>query len=198
MFNFNFYFLLYLIKQSSPITFNFLPFEKRYLLTQLQMHPELNFLSKNKTKIIYIFYSLQKIFLFSSFVFLGFFLFSLLFNFFYSDNITESFLKIWNDFINLHYISFFIVLLSLFSFSGLINSFIQFKLNQKFQHLKSIDFSLDEHLEIFDSDLFLVEKLPIFNMIKSNNNLYGVFLLLSFEKHIELQEIKLISNYFKK
>ncbi len=179
MFNFNFYFLLYLLKQSSPITFNLLPFEKRYLLTQLQMHPELNFLSKNKTKIIYIFYSLQKIFLFSSFVFLGFFLFSLLFNFVYSDNLIEGFLKIWNDFINLHYISFFIVLLSLFSFSGLINSFIQFKLNKTFQHLKSIDFSLDEHLEIFDSDLFLVEKLPIFNMIKSNNNLYGVFLLLS-------------------
>lgn len=197
MFNFNFYFLVYLLKHS-PLTYNLLSFEKRYLLTQLQMHSEFNFLSKNKTKIIYIFYSLQKIFLFSSFVFLGFFLFSLLFNFFYYDNITEGFFKIWSDFINLHYISFFIILLSLFSFSGLINSFIQFKLNKKFQHLKSIHFSLDEHLEIFDSDLFLVEKLPIFNMIKSNNNLYGVFLLLSFEKHIELQEIKLISNYFKK
>ena len=85
MFNFNFYFLVYLLK-NSPLTYNLLSFEKRYLLTQLQMHPEFNFLSKFKFKLIYITYQLQHISLFISFVFLGFFIFSLLYNSFYFDN----------------------------------------------------------------------------------------------------------------
>lgn len=117
MFNFNFYFLVYLLKHS-PLTYNLLSFEKRYLLTQLQMHPEFNFLFKFKFKLIYIIYQLQHISLFISFVFLGFFIFSLVYNSFCVDNFYLSSFKIWDDFINLHYVSFFMFFCLFFHYSA--------------------------------------------------------------------------------
>lgn len=198
MFNFNFYFLIYLLKNSSPLNFNLLSFEKRYILTQLQMHPEFSFLYNKKFKSLYFLYQLQQLFLFLSFVVLGFFSFSSISSILHFDNFSLGFFKIWEDFVNLHYISLFIVSLSLFSLLSLFNAFIQFKINQKILLLKNITFPLKENLELFESDLFMIEKLPLFNIIQSNDNLYGVILLLAFEKHIELQEIKLIPDYFKK
>lgn len=197
MFNFNFHFLIYFLKINN---FKFLLFkeDKRTILNNLSNHETINFVFKKYLKFIYLFYLAQQTLLFMSFVMIGFFLFSLIMNFLHFSNFLLGFTKIWNDFTSLHFISFFIISLSFFGIISLLNLIIQFQIDKYVQRLQSLKFPLSDFLPYFKEDLNKIEITPIYNIIINNNNLYGLFLFLVFEKHIEREEIKFIPEYFNK
>lgn len=197
MFNFNFHLLIYFFRIHN---FKFLLFkeDKRTILNQLSNNESINFLFKKPLKLIYFSYIIQQTLLFVSFVMIGFFLFSLIMSFFHFSDFILSFNKIWSDFTSLHYISFFIIFLSLFGVMSLFNLFLQFKINKYVTFLKSFTFPLSDFFSNFEDDLNKVETTPIHKIILNNNNLYGLFVFLLFEKHIEREEIKFIPEYFNK
>ena len=125
-------------------------------------------------------------------------MFSYLSSILYVDNIFIAINITWNDFINFHYVSLFICFLTLFSFIGIINLLFQLKITKIIYKLKKIEFPLHDFMELFESDLYKVERTPLFNLIISNNNLYGLILFLIFAKHLEQQELKLIPLYWKR
>ena len=171
---------------------------KRSVLNHLKDNQDIVFMFKKHLKLIYWSYLTQQTFLFLSFIMLGFFFFSGIMNILHFDNFSLGINRTWDDFISLHYISFFITLLSLFSITSLFNAFIQFKINQRIFSLQNQHFPVSDFISYFEEDLNKVETTPIHKMIKDNDNLYGLLLLLIFEKHIERQEVKLIPEYFHK
>lgn len=197
MFNFNFHFLIYFFK-SHNFKFFLLAQEKRTILNKLKDTKNILFVFNKILKVIYLSYLAQQTFLFVSAIMMGFFIFSSVMNIFHFDNFSLGINKTWNDFLVLHYISFFIILLSLFSIISLLNAFIQIKINKKVTLLQKTYFPVSNFIDYFKEDLEKVEMTPIYSMIVDNNNLYGLLLLLVFEKHIEHEEIKLIPDYFKK
>lgn len=197
MFNFNFHFLIYFFKTHN-FKFFLLAEEKRTVLNQLTNTDNILFVFKKHLKLIYVSYLAQQTFLFISFIMMGFFIFSAVMNVLHFDNFSLGLNRTWNDFLVLHYISFFIVFLSLFSLISLLNAFIQTKINEKVSDLQKSYFPVFNFINYFQEDLDKVETTPIHDMIIQNDNLYGLLLLLVFEKHVEREEIKLIPDYFHK
>ena len=198
MFNFDFYFFMYFLKKSHTFNFKLMNPEQINELNLLNNFPDIQFIFNKKLKFFYFLHQTQLTLLFLSFVFIGFFLFSSLSSILYVDNIFIAINITWNDFINFHYVSLFICFLTLFSFIGIINLLFQLKITKIIYKLKKIEFPLHDFMELFESDLYKVERTPLFNLIISNNNLYGLILFLIFAKHLEQQELKLIPLYWKR
>lgn len=86
----------------------------------------------------------------------------------------------------------------MFGLTSLFNAFVQIKINQSISCLKETHFPVSDFINYFQEDLNKIDTTPIHSMIKHNDNLYGLLLLLIFEKHIEQQDINLIPEYFQK
>lgn len=197
MFNFNYYFLLYFLKHNK-FAFSLFHKDKCHILNELIVFEDIKFIYKKSLKTILVSYLVQHTFLFLSFIFLGFFLFSSIMNFFHFDSFLVGFDKTFTDFIVFHYVSFFIVLLSLFSVFSCLNAFMQSKIDNFINKLKTVYFPVSYYFPVFKKDLDKLHTLPLYEIIYSNDNLYGLLLLLIFLKHIEKEELKLIPEYFIK
>lgn len=197
MFNFNFYLLMYFLKHQK-FTFSLFSEDKRDMLNNLTQQQDIRFIFKKTLKLIPVSYFIQQSLLFLSFIMLGFFIFSSFMNIFHFDNVSLGLQKTWEDFSSLHYITFFIIFLSLFGLFSLFNIFIQIKTNNMIEHLKNNPFPVSYYVPYFQQDIQRVSATPLYNVIISNNNLYGLLVLLVFEKHVEKEEIKFIPDYFFK
>ena len=62
--------------------------------------------------------------------------------------------------------------------------------------MKLVYFPLSHYIAYFSKELQRVSATPIYELILSNNNIYGLLILLIFEKHVEQEEIRLIPEYF--
>lgn len=171
---------------------------KRSVLNHLKDNEHILFLFKKHLKLIHVSYLMQQTFLFVSFIMLGFFLFSGAMNVFHFENFSLGMNKTLDDFISLHYVSLFLILLSFFGLISLFNAFVQIKINQSISCLKETHFPVSDFINYFQEDLNKIDTTPIHGMIRNNDNLYGLLLLLIFEKHIEKQDINLIPEYFQK
>lgn len=181
-------------------TFHFSLFEKnkRHLLNNLLSQPNIQFIFNKKIKLFHFIYIMQQSALFISFVMLGFFIFSSCLSMFHFYNIEFGLFKTWSDFCDLHYVSFFICLLSSFGLLSLFNLFFQLKISSHVKALQNINFPVENYLFYFQEELQRISATPIHQIIMSNNNLYGLLVFLVLAKHIEKEEIKLIPDYFLK
>lgn len=188
---------MYFLKHQK-FTFSLFSEDKRDMLNNLTQQQDIRFIFNKTLKLIQISYFFQQGLLFLSFIMLGFFIFSSSMNMLHFDNVSLGFQKTWEDFSSLHYITLFIIFLSLFGLFSLFNVLIQVKINEITDSLKSHTFPVSYYIPYFQQEIQRISATPLYDVINSNNNLYGLLVLLIFEKHVEKEEIKLIPEYFLK